>query len=137
MTHFEKEFFKKFEFEPGEIERHFQSALRDLEIAEKDPFAEVRFSYAFQALIKGGIALIAKAGKVKVRSVPGHHFKILTKMSEVVGDEDILAVGNAMRAKRNANLYEAGKPIGKKEADDYFHFVKTVLNQIKKRISEQ
>ena len=92
MTHFEQEFFRPFKFSAGDIEQHLQNALRDLEIAAKDPFPEVQFSYSFQALIKAGITLLAAVGNVKVRSIPGHHVKILTKMSEILSDPDILAV---------------------------------------------
>lgn len=56
---FEREYFVKFEFEPGALEANWQNVLRDLEIARKDKFAEVRFSYGYQALIKAGIVLLA------------------------------------------------------------------------------
>jgi len=79
MTEFEREFFKKQKFAEEEIKRFLENALHDLEIARKDPFSEVRFTYSFQALIKAGIALMAKIGEVKVRSIPGHHAKILEK----------------------------------------------------------
>ena len=108
MTEFEKEFFGKFDFRSEDIKRHFENATRDLEIARKDIFPEVQFSYSFQALIKAGIALIAKVGNVKVKSMPGHHVKILTKMAEILKDPDILTIGNAMRNKRNTDLYAGG-----------------------------
>ena len=88
MTQFENEYFKEFKFTAEEIEQYLQNAFHDLEIARKDPFPEVRFTYSFQALVKGGIALIAKMGNVKARSVPGHHVKILTKLSEILNDSD-------------------------------------------------
>ena len=132
MIHFEKEYFQKFDFKQDQIERYFQSALRDLEIARKDSFAEVRFSYGYQALIKAGIALLAKAGRVKVRSVPGHHMKILSKLSDLLKEEDILAIGNAMRTKRNDDLYGGGESITEKEADDYLEFVEGIIKKVRK-----
>jgi len=132
MTHFEQEFFRPFKFSAGDIEQHLQNAFRDLEIAAKDPFPEVQFSYSFQALIKAGIALLAAVGNVKVRSIPGHHVKILNKMSEILSDPDILAFGNSMRMKRNTDLYGGGTPINEKEAKEYCQFVKGVLEKVKK-----
>jgi len=101
MSKFEKQFFRKVLFTKDEIKQYLQSALRDLNIAKKDKFTEVRFSYAYQALIKAGIALLAKKDGVKVKSVPGHHIKILKKLSTQLKDDDIFTYGNAMRMKRN------------------------------------
>ena len=132
MTHFEQEYFRPFKFSSSDIEQHLQNALHDLEIAGKDPFPEVQFSYSYQALIKAGITLLAAVGKVKVRSVPGHHVKILTKMSEILADPDILVIGNAMRMKRNTDLYGGGMPISEKEAKEYCPFVKGILEKVRK-----
>lgn len=131
MTHFEREYFQRFRFTRAQVERYFQSSLRDLEIARKDQFPEVRFSYSYQALIKAGIALLAKRGQVKVRSVPGHHVKILEKMSDLLHDEDVLTVGNAMRTKRNLDLYSGGESITTKEANDYLAFVEQVMRKVR------
>ncbi len=128
----DQEFFKKFHFKPEEIERYFQSALHDLEIAEKDRFSEVKFTYSYQALIKTGITLLAKIEKVKVRSMPGHHVKILEKMSEILDEEDVAVIGNAMRMKRNADLYVGGELMGEKEAEDYLKFVQKIIEKAKK-----
>ena len=134
MSAFDKKYFQKFEFSPNQVNRYFQNAFRDLEIARKDNFPEVRFTYGYQALIKAGIALLAKMGKVKVRSVPGHHVKILAKMSEILHDPDVNTIGNVMRTKRNADFYCGGETVTDKEADDYFQFVEQVLKQVQKRI---
>ena len=61
--------------------------------------------YYYNALIKAGMALIAAKGRVKVRSVAGHQIKIIEKMSEILNDEMVMAIGNAMRSKRNEDLY--------------------------------
>ena len=94
----------------------------------------MKFTYAYQALIKGGIALIAKIGKVKIRSVPGHHIKILEKMSEILKEETIFTIGNAMRMKRNLDLYSGGEIITEKEANEYLEFVESVLKTIEKLV---
>ena len=132
MTTFEKEFFRPLEFTEEQIGKYFRSAVRDFGIAKKDNFTEVRFSFAYQSLIKAGIALLAKKGGVRVRSIPGHHVKILEKMSQLLQDEDILIIGDAMRSKRNYDFYHGGDfLITEKEADDYLKFVQKVIEQIK------
>jgi hypothetical protein len=132
MTEAGKEFFQKFKFSAEEISKRFESARHDLEIAEKDAFSEVRFTYAFQAMIKIGIALLAQEGS-KVRSIPGHHVKILERMSEILKDPDILVFGNRMRMKRNQDLYGGGELITEKEAADYLVFVQKVFKLAKER----
>lgn len=120
------DFFQKQKFLPEEIRKRFESARRDFEIAEKDSFSEVRFTYAFQALIKIGIALLAQEG-LKVRSIPGHHVKILERLSELLKEPDVLVFGNGMRMKRNQDLYGGGEAITEKEAADYLIFVRKVF----------
>lgn len=132
--HFEKEYFQKFPFSSKQIKRYLENALRDLKIAKEDDFAEVRFTYCYQALIKAGIVLIAKEGQVKVRAIPGHHLKILTKMTEILDDPDILTMGNAMRMKRNLDFYSGGEFISRKETDDYLEFVERLMAKVKEKI---
>ncbi len=131
MSSFEQEYFQKFKFTAAQIDRYVESAVRDLDIARKDQFREVKFTYCYQALIKIGMAVLAKKGGVKVRSVMGHHVKILSKLSEILGSPDIFTVGNAMRMKRNRDLYDAGATITKKEVDDYIVFVDGVIHKVK------
>ena len=135
MSSFEQEYFQKFKFTAAQINRYVESAARDLDIAKKDQFREVQFTYCYQALIKIGMAVLAKKGGVKVRSVVGHHIKILNKLSEIMDDPDIFTVGNAMRMKRNKDLYDAGAAITKKECDDYIAFVGQVIQKAKRIIN--
>ena len=130
--YFDKKYFQKVNFSREDIAQYFENALRDLDIAVKDKIPEVKFTYAYQALIKGGIALIAKAGNVKVRSSPGHHIKILEKIREILNDEKILVIGNVMRMKRNLDFYSGGEVISEKEAKEYLEFVQAVIKKIKK-----
>ncbi|MBI4115391.1 MAG: hypothetical protein HY447_02325 [Candidatus Omnitrophica bacterium] len=102
---FDREYFKKFDFKPDDVKRYLDSTLHDLDIAQKDDIPEVKFTYSYQALIKMGITLLARVAKVKVRSKPGHHVRILEKMGEILDDEDVAMIGNAMRMKRNTDLY--------------------------------
>ncbi len=133
MTSFETEYFKKIKMSDSRIKSFMKNAFRNLEIASKDPFPEVRFMFAYQALVKSGIALLAYSG-VQVRSVPGHHAKIVEKMSALLKDPDIFVMGNAMRMKRNEDLYSDGGFISEKEALEYLDFVKNVLQKVKKQL---
>jgi hypothetical protein len=131
MTGTGGEFFQQQKFLKEEILKRFDGARRDLEIAAKDPFSEVRFSYGYQALIKIGIALLAQQG-LKVRSIPGHHVKILERMSEILKDPDVLVFGNGMRMKRNQDLYGGSELITEKEAADSLVFVQKVFKLAEK-----
>ncbi len=137
MIRFEKRYFVKFDFSDEQIGQYFSNALRDLEIAQENERPEVKFNYSYTALIKGGIALIAKIGKVKVRSIPGHHLKIIEKMSEILQDESIKEVANSMRMKRNIDLYSGGIFVSDKESKDFYGFAEDVLFRIKKAIERR
>lgn len=128
MTDFEDRYFQKLQFTEAQIRQYFDSAKRDLDIAEHSNIAEVRFKFAYDALIKIGIALIAKQG-YKVRSQPGHHVKILEKLSQITGDTDVEILGNKMRQDRNKDFYEGGTIITDKETKEYLGFVKTVFDK--------
>lgn len=91
----------------------------------------MKFNYAYTALIKAGIALLSFY-QVKIRSVPGHHVKIIDKMSEILGDDTINDIGNVMRSKRNMDFYSGGIEVTKKECSEYIQFVDNVLIRIKK-----
>lgn len=134
MSSFEREYFQKFKFTATQINRYAESATRDLEIAKKDQFREVQFTYCYQALVKIGMAVLAKKGGVKVRSVMGHHVRILIKLSEILDDPDIFTIGNVMRMKRNKDLYDAGGSITRKEVDDYIAFVSGIIQKAKQII---
>src|SRR3989338_5623960 len=126
MNGFEPEYFKKTVFTQVQVSSFLRNAFRDLNIASKDSFPEVRFMFSYQALVKAGIAYLAKSG-VKVRTVSGHHLKVLDKLGELLKDPDVSALGNAMRMKRNEDLYGDGGFISEKEADEYLEFVRSVL----------
>lgn len=130
MTIFEPKYFSKFKFTPEQIDRYFNNAKRDLKIASEDDHLEVKFNYCYNALIKAGIALIAAKGRAKARSVAGHHVKIIEKMSEILNNEMVMAVGNAMRTKRNEDFYGGGIFISEKESTEYLEYVKDILNKI-------
>lgn len=59
--------FKAFDFSPEQIGRLFDNARRDLTIAAIDTIPEVRFTYAYQALLKIGIALKGRQARMFVQ----------------------------------------------------------------------
>lgn len=136
MTHFNRQFFQKRSFTPSQIGQYMNSALEDLEIAQENSRSKVKFNYSYQALIKSGIALLAVYG-VKVKSRIGHHVKIIEKMGEILKNETIEEIGNAMRRKRNVDLYGVGTFLSDSETKEYYSFVKRIVTGIKKMIDKE
>lgn len=128
MISFESQHFQKLAFKEEQIGQFLKSALHDLKIAEESDISDVIFKFSYDALIKLGIALIAKKG-YKVRSMAGHHVKILEKLSQLLKDEDILVLGNKMRQERNVNLYDGGFFVGEKDSLEYLKFVKSTFKK--------
>lgn len=133
---FDNRFFQKKKFDPRTIKKYFNGALKDFKIAFKNNDSEVIFSFSYSALIKIGITLVAFSG-YKIKSRTGHHIKILEKLSQIVGNQDIEIIGNKMRKKRNLDLYEGGIIISSKEAMAYLNFVKEVINKAEKYLKSQ
>ncbi|MBW2554675.1 MAG: hypothetical protein KAS98_10720 [Deltaproteobacteria bacterium] len=132
---FEDTSFVRFTFSKSQIKKHFDNALKDFNIAQRDTILDVKFNYTYTALIKAGIALISFY-QVKVRSVPGHHVKIIEKMAEILNDETIDDIGNIMRSKRNRDFYGGGIEVTEKECVEYIQFVENVLVKIKNVLFE-
>ena len=122
---FEDKYFTKIVFNREQIRRNYNNALRDLNIAKTDKILEVKFNYAYTALIKAGISLLSYYD-IKVRSVPGHHIKIIDKLAKMLRNETVADVANVMRAKRNLDLYAGGIEITQKECKEYIKFVEGI-----------
>lgn len=133
---FESKFFEKRKFESKTIKKYFDSAERDFKIAKEGDHSEVIFKFSYDCLIKIGITLIAFHG-YRIKSRQGHHIKILEKLSEILDNKNIEIMGNAMRKKRNLDLYDGGIMIAEKEAKEYLSFVKTVINEAEKFLKSQ
>jgi len=133
MTKFDGSHFTKIKFGKDQVEKNINNALKDLKISKTDNILEVKFNYAYTALVKTGVALLSSYN-VKVRSVPGHHIKILEKMAEILKDETIEDIGNIMRSKRNLDLYAGGIEVTEKECNEYIPFVENVIEKAKKII---
>lgn len=128
-------FLTEFSFTPEQVRKNLQNALRDLEIAKKDEILDVKFAYAYTALLKSGIALLSCRNK-KVRSIPGHHVKIIEYLAEALQDTAIEDLGNAMRQKRNVDLYAGGTDITAKECAEYLEFVESVVLNVQLKVGK-
>jgi hypothetical protein len=128
--------FARHAFTPEQIRKFLENARKDLTIAGRITIPEVRFSYSYSALIKGGIALLSSHG-LKVRSATGHHVKVIEKIAQLLGDQSILDIGNVMRTRRNLDLYGGGAEITEKEATEYLDFVGAILGQMESAISRR
>lgn len=127
---FDERYFSKLEFTKEQINNNFKNALKDLNIAEEDKFLEVKFNYVYTDFIKADIALLSFY-QVKIKSVPGHHFKIIEKIAQILKDDSIMTMGNIMRSKRNLDFYAGGVEVTEKECGEFTEFVKNVLTKIR------
>jgi hypothetical protein len=130
---FEDKYFSEFSFTKEQAGKNFSNALKDLKISKQDKIPEVKFNYAYTALIKAGIALLS-FHKMKVKNVPGHHIKIIEKISELLEDGSIYGMADSMRQKRNLDLYSGGIEVTQKECREYIEFVDSVIVRIKRYI---
>ncbi len=130
---FEDKYFIKFKFTGEQIKKNFNNALKDLNIAKRDRILEVKFNYAYSALIKAGITLLSYY-QIRIKSIPGHHIKLIEKTAEILKDGAVYDIGNAMRSKRNLDLYAGGIVVTEKECREYIKLVKGVLAEIEKII---
>lgn len=134
MIKFDDKYFVDFSFTKEQIKKNLDNAQKDLGIAKKDQILEVKFSYAYQAFIKAGIALLSFY-RVKIKSVPGHHAKIIEKVAQILQDNFVDTIGNVMRSKRNFDIYSGGIEITEKECREYIEFVENALKKISKIIT--
>ena len=125
--------FVNFVFTPEQVLKNLQNARRDLDISRRDAFLEVKFSYAYNALLKAGIALLS-GNNLKVRSVPGHHARIIEKLAELLGDTAVEDLGNVMRTRRNADLYAGGTDVTEKDCGEYLVFVESVVVRVGEKL---
>ena len=133
---FESKFFEKRKFEEKTIKKYFFGAERDFKIARENKDPEVVFKFSYDCLIKLGITLIVSQG-YRIKSRTGHHIKILEKLSQILENKDIEIMGEAMRKKRNFDLYEGGVIISEKEAKEYFNFVKEIIAEYERFLKNQ
>lgn len=130
---FDEKYFSRFKFNKEQISNNLKNAIKDLNIAKKDKIPEVKFNYAYTALLKAGIALIS-FHKKKMKSIPGHHVMIIESLAQILHDEVISDLGNLMRSKRNIDLYGGGIEVTEKECKEYIGFVEKVIARVEETI---
>jgi histidyl-tRNA synthetase len=128
MIDFESNYFQKLKFEGSQVKRFFIAARKDLKIASESNQPEVIFKFSYDALIKLGITLIALKG-YRVRSIVGHHVKMIEKVSQILKNKNIAVYSNQMRKIRNLDFYDGGFLITEKQAKDFLRFVENVFKQ--------
>jgi len=117
--------FVKFNFSDKQISDYFQAAKNDIRLANsKEP--EIKFLFSFNCLLKIAQAVCA-CNNLRVKSRPGHHVVLLDKCADLLNSPDLAVVAQAMRDKRNHDLYDGGTIITEKEANTYYTFVKNYL----------
>ena len=130
---YEENYFVRHAFAAEQITKFLENARKDLAIATRISIPEVRFSYSYSALIKGGIALLSSRG-LKVKSATGHHAKVIEKTAQLLKDKSILDIGNVMRTRRNLDLYGGGAEVTEKETAEYLDFVRAIIGQMESAI---
>jgi len=123
----------KFKFSPSQINRYYDSALKDFDIADKSELPEVRFRFSYDCLIKLAITVCSHHG-LRVKARQGHHVELIKQLSTFLNNQDILAMAEDMRSKRNYDLYGGGGIISSKETDMYLSFLKGVIKRVNKHI---
>ena len=127
---FEDRYFIKVVFTREQIKSNLDNAFKDLNIAIADKILEVKFNYAYTAIIKAGISLLSYYN-VRVKSIPGHHVKIIDQLARILDDDAVSDMANVMRSKRNPDLYAGGVEITQKECKEYIKFAESILNKVK------
>lgn len=120
--------FEKFRFSRRQIEKYYNSALRDLKIAATADVSEVRFRFCYDAILKLAIAMAAEKG-LRVKSRRGHHIELIKKLSFFLKDPEIEILADEMRSKRNWDLYGGGVVVSQKEAKEYLEWTKKIFSK--------
>lgn len=119
--------FKSFKFTENQIIKYFSAANKDFKIAKKSDSNDVKFRFAYDALLKLAISVCAKEG-LRVDSNRGHHKELIDELATVLKKKDIKSVGNKIRTKRNYDLYSGGLAISNKDAQEIILWIEEVFN---------
>jgi hypothetical protein len=125
--------FVNFTFSDRQINNYFQSAKRDFLLASYKE-AEIKFQFSYNCFLKLAQAVCARKG-LRVKSSSGHHAALFLKYAEIFKDDMSAAVAQAMRDKRNRDLYDGGIIISDKEAETYYQFVKKAMVKVENYLS--
>jgi hypothetical protein len=128
MIKLDKQFFQPLDFSSQQLEDIWLSAKRQLEIASDSDVPEIVFKFSYEALVKLGILILAQNG-YKIRSIPGHHRKIIETTSLILQDDSFRLMGEQMRRQRNMDLYDCAFLVSDKDVKEYLDFIKDIFNK--------
>jgi len=120
--------FVNFEFSEKQIIDYFKAAQRDLRLAKAEE-PEVKFFFSYNCLLKLAQSVCAK-NNLRVKSRPGHHIALSEKCAILLKNKQLKSTAQAMRDRRNRDLYDGGIIITDKEAGAYYLFVKNLSKQV-------
>lgn len=120
--------FNRVKFNKEQIKNILDSAKKDLFVAKKSNIIEVIFRFSYDALLKFGMYILAK-NDYKIRSLPGHHQKIIEQASVILRNDNFLIIGERMRRQRNFDLYECIFTVSEKDATEYLSFVSEIISE--------
>lgn len=121
--------FEKFTFSQKQIDRYYESALRDFKIAKNSDISEVSFRFCYDCLLKLAIAICAENG-LRVKARRGHHIELIKKLSFYLNDSEVKIMANEMRSKRNWDLYGGGVLISDKEVKSYIDWIEQIVRKV-------
>lgn len=111
-----------------QVKMFYTNALKDMKRSFEYDDPDVRFRFAYDALIKLAITVAASRGK-RVLSRAGHHIELLSMLSDALGEGRVKTIGNRMRKSRNKDMYAGGTLMSEKAAAEYAEFVKDVFSK--------
>jgi hypothetical protein len=124
-----------FKFSSKQIQRYYDSAIKDYKIALKYKEPDIIFIFSYNSLIKLAITVCAK-NNLRVKSKKGHHIELIRRMAYFLKNQDIEIISNEMRQKRNLDLYGGIAIITEKESKTYLDFLKKTIKEIDKYLGK-
>lgn len=125
--------FEEFVFTTKQIEKYFESAVKDFNTAKKGD-SDVSFVFCYNCLLKLAIVVCAK-NNLRVKARRGHHIALIEEMAKFLKDQEIEIIAQDMRAKRNRDLYDGGILISKKDTEMYLQFITDLVKKVEKYLN--
>lgn len=127
--------FENLKFSAKQIQKYYESAIKDFNIALRYSDPDVIFAFSYNSLIKLAITVCAK-NNLRVKSKKGHHVELINKMADLLKNKDIEIISNQMRQKRNLDLYGGMSIVTEKEAKMYLDFLKQTIKETNKYLGK-
>lgn len=122
--------FEEFVFTIKQIEKYFESAVKDFNTAKKGD-SDVSFVFCYNCLLKLAIVVCAK-NNLRIKARRGHHIALIEEMAKFLKDKEIEIIAQEMRSKRNRDLYDGGILISQKDTEMYLKFIADLVKKIEK-----